>query len=209
MPLVGLPRVAHADLGDEPSSKIVATTGPGRGRRQAQGPVAARQEAGRRGRASRSRRRRPAVLREVAVLGDRGRGAWSARSRLIFGGHHTPTPSNGGDVRPCAWTSRAAASGRATDAPPVCWLLAARVRVAGAAGCSEYHYYDIDVTFDTASGQLRRDQRDLDDPGVRDDGQRRGQRRLPDRPERRTACRWSRAATWASSSTRPSPTPAS
>ena len=24
----------------------------------------------------------------------------------------------------------------------------------GAAGCSEYHYYDIDVTFDTSSGQF-------------------------------------------------------
>jgi hypothetical protein len=24
----------------------------------------------------------------------------------------------------------------------------------GAAGCSEYHYYDVDVTFDTSSGQF-------------------------------------------------------
>ena len=58
-------------------------------------------------------------------------------------------------------------------APSLCSRVLALV---AAAGCNEYHYYDIDVTFNIASRPVRGDQRDLHDPALHHDRQRRRQR---------------------------------
>src|SRR5262249_40424987 len=93
------------------------------------------------------------VLREMAVLG--GCGRHRGRRRGADRRRHL-------SVAPDQWRRRSTVRGGLPGSllrggPLMRRLMLALVLAAasfGAAGCNDFHYYDVDVTFDTSSGQF-------------------------------------------------------
>ena len=204
MTVVGLPRVAHADLGDEPSSKSSDKSQVEDNDKPKDPSLLDKKPAD------------AAVAAAGGAVGCRStRTGSSGRSRascvagvvaLVFGGYYTVTRRE--RRRRQALRDGLPGSllrGGPLDAPPPAGSRP-RVRVARRRGLQRVPLLRHRRHVRHVIRPVRRDQRGLDDPGDEDAGERRRQRRLPDRPERQRLAAGDRRATWASSSSRRSPT---